>query len=78
MFCNFIMPIFIILVMRIWPQACLEAENKGRRLPFTGEDMDQELAIEVAMKNMIMMEMRIMVRKMAMATTIMMMMIVRT
>lgn len=27
-------------------QACLEAENKGRRLPFTGEDMDQELAIE--------------------------------
>lgn len=45
-------------------------------MPFTGEDMDQELAIEVAMKNMIMMEMMMKMRMMA--KTIMMMMIVRT
>ena len=44
-------------IMIILRQACLEAENKGRRLPFTGEDMDQELAIEVRMKKMRMMRM---------------------
>jgi len=38
-------------------QACLEAENKGRRLPFTGEDMDQELAIE-GMKTRVVVEPR--------------------
>ena len=71
MFYNFIMPIFIILVMRIWPQACLEAENKGRRLPFTGEDMDQELAIEV-----IIMMRRMRMIMMIMGMVIMVMMLV--
>ena len=59
----------IIIILR---QACLEAENKGRRLPFTGEDMDQELAIEVRMKKMRMMRMlmRMMMRIMRMTMMI--------
>ena len=33
-------------VSRHLPQACLLAEAKGKKLPFSGEEMDQRLALE--------------------------------